>query len=68
LDPALSAGVVIFVPPNAQAGDLFNSLYSNHDIAGASMGGDFTGVRLSPHIYNTMAEVDRVVEVVAEIA
>ncbi|UCD24622.1 MAG: aminotransferase class V-fold PLP-dependent enzyme [Gemmatimonadota bacterium] len=66
-DPDLSAGVVVFVPPNLQARDLFNTLYSDHAIAGASMGGDFTGVRLSPHIYNTMAEVDRVVEVVAEL-
>jgi len=64
----LSAGVVIFVPPRAQARDLFNTLYSGHTIAGASMGGDFTGVRLSPHVYNTMAEVDRVVEVVASLA
>jgi selenocysteine lyase/cysteine desulfurase len=32
------------------------------------MGGDFAGVRLSPHIYNTMAEVDSVVEVIASLA
>lgn len=66
-EPDLSAGVVIFVPPRAPAGDLFNTLYTDHSIAGAPTSGDFTGVRLSPHIYNTMDEVDRVVEVVAEI-
>ena len=67
-DPQLSAGVVVFRPPNLDARQLFSTLYSDHDIAGASMGGDFAGVRLSPHIYNTMAEVDRVVEVVASLA
>ncbi len=63
--PELSAGLVVFMPPGADARELFNTLYSDHNIAGASMGGDFTGVRLSPHIYNTMAEVEQVVEVVA---
>jgi selenocysteine lyase/cysteine desulfurase len=66
-DPLRSAGVVVFAPPGADARQLFNALYSDHNIAGASMGGDFTGVRLSPHIYNTMAEVERVVDVVAEL-
>jgi len=68
LEPDLSAGVVVFRPPKTDARELFNTLYSDHDMAGASMGGDFTGVRLSPHIYNTLAEVDRIVEAVAEIA
>ncbi|UCG84780.1 MAG: aminotransferase class V-fold PLP-dependent enzyme [Gemmatimonadota bacterium] len=68
LDPQLSAGVVVFLPANADAGQLFEVLYSDHKIAGAAMGGEFTGVRLSPHIYNTMAEVERVIDVIAALA
>ena len=64
---AILAGVVVFKPPRVDPRDLFNSLYSDHDIAGAAMGGDFTGVRLSPHIYNTMAQVERAVEVVTKL-
>jgi selenocysteine lyase/cysteine desulfurase len=68
LDPQLSAGVVVFLPRQADARQLFERLYADHNIAGAAMGGGFTGVRLSPHIYNTMAEIERVIEVVASLA
>jgi selenocysteine lyase/cysteine desulfurase len=29
------------------------------------MSGDFTGVRFSPHVYNTLEEVEHVVDAVA---
>ncbi len=65
--PALSAGVVIFRTPRGEPRDLFETLYHEHGIAGAAMGGAFSGLRLSPHIYNTMADVDRVVEVITSM-
>lgn len=59
-----SAGVVVFTVPGVNPREIFNQLYSEHSIACAAMGGDFAGVRLSPHIYNTMEDVNRVLEVV----
>jgi len=32
------------------------------------MGGAFTGVRLCPHIYNTMEDVERVIDAVESLA
>ena len=61
LAPELSAGVVIFSLPRVSGRDLFNTLYRDHGIGCAPTG----GIRFSPHIYNTMAEVDRVVDAIA---
>jgi selenocysteine lyase/cysteine desulfurase len=47
---------------------VFDALYRDHGIAGAAMGGTFAGVRLCPHIYNTMEEVERVATIVARMA
>ncbi len=54
MEPSLSGGVVIA----RVAGDgraAFERLYSEHGIAGAPTG----GLRLSPHVYNTMEHVER---------
>jgi selenocysteine lyase/cysteine desulfurase len=56
--PDLSGGVCI-VPADAQKGkEAFETLYRKFGIAAAATG----GVRLCPHIYNTMDHVDRAVE------
>ncbi|MFQ5704944.1 MAG: aminotransferase class V-fold PLP-dependent enzyme [Gemmatimonadales bacterium] len=65
-EPELSAGVVVFSVPGANARELFDTLYTQHNIGCAAMGGDFTGIRLSPHIYNTMQQVDRVVAAISD--
>ena len=65
--PELSAGVVVFLVPSRDSAALYDELYHEHGIAGASMGGDFLGVRLCPHIYNTMEDVERVVETISRI-
>lgn len=44
---------VIRVPP-AKQGELYNKLYEEHGIAGASTG----GLRLCPHVYNTREHVE----------
>ncbi|MBT5877220.1 MAG: aminotransferase class V-fold PLP-dependent enzyme, partial [Candidatus Latescibacteria bacterium] len=64
MDPALSAGVVIFKPGDADSRKMFARLYSDYQIAGAGMG---PNIRLSPHIYNTIAEAERAVVAVAEL-
>ncbi|MGD2217387.1 MAG: aminotransferase class V-fold PLP-dependent enzyme [Gemmatimonadales bacterium] len=66
-DPELSAGVVVFDPRVADLRQAYNRLYTEHGIAGAPRGGEFSGVRLCPHIYNTTDEIDRVVEAVASL-
>ena len=64
MDPQLSAGVVIFSLPGVSRRDLFEGLYRDHNIGCAPTG----GIRFSPHMYNTMDEVDRVVEAIAQVA
>jgi selenocysteine lyase/cysteine desulfurase len=59
-DPALRAGVCIVSFEGVQPRELHEALYTKHAIAGAPTG----GLRLSPHIYNTMDDVERVVQAV----
>jgi selenocysteine lyase/cysteine desulfurase len=65
--PEMSAGAVVFMIPSRDSRTLYEELYSEHAIAGAAMGGQFLGVRLCPHIYNTMDDVTRVVETLGRI-
>lgn len=67
LEPGLSAGVVIFAFPGVNTRDLYDALHRDFGIGCAAMGGEFDGIRLSPHIYNTMEEVDRVVHALGQI-
>jgi selenocysteine lyase/cysteine desulfurase len=56
-DRELSAGVIIIEVPNENRKKVFDALYYEHGIAGAQTG----GLRLCPHIYNTMEHVERAV-------
>ena len=60
----LSAGVVVFALPETDHEAVFTSLYEEHNIAGALIGGDH--LRLCPHLYNSMREVEQVVETLAQ--
>jgi selenocysteine lyase/cysteine desulfurase len=64
-EPTLRCGVVVSSLPDGNHGDVFEGAYESHGLAGASMGGAHAGFRLSPHLYNTMAEVEKAVEAVA---
>ncbi len=57
MKPELSAGVVIMEAPAANRQALMDSLYKDHGIAGATTG----GLRLCPHLYNTVEHVDRAI-------
>ena len=57
MDPGLSGGVCIIEVPGDRRAAL-DGLYEEHGIAGAGTG----GLRLCPHVYNTMAHVERAVE------
>ena len=54
--PALSAGVCI-AAVEGNRGALVNALYEEHGIAGAATG----GLRLCPHVFNTVEHIDRAV-------
>ena len=66
-DPAINAGILIFSLPGITGGDAFEALYRDHDI-GSARAGLVDGVRLSPHIYNTLADADRVLDALKAIA
>ncbi len=58
MERKLSGGVVIVSVPGRVRGEVFERLYAGHGIAGAPTG----GIRLCPHIYNTIGHVDRAVQ------
>ena len=59
----VSAGVVIARFEGLDSGDVYEALYRDHGIAAAPTG----GVRFTPHVYNTMADVGRAVAAVEDI-
>jgi selenocysteine lyase/cysteine desulfurase len=63
MDPQLSAGVVIFSLPGVDGRGIFEALYRDHNVGCAPTG----GIRFSPHIYNTMDEVERAVDAIAQL-
>ncbi|MEX2180346.1 MAG: aminotransferase class V-fold PLP-dependent enzyme [Gemmatimonadaceae bacterium] len=59
-DPERSAAIVVFQPGGHDPRRFASALYERHRIACASTGGAARpGVRLSPHFYNTMDELER---------
>jgi selenocysteine lyase/cysteine desulfurase len=65
LSPARSAAVLSFQPASLDPRALGAALYEKDRIASATRGGsDRPGIRLSPHIYNTHADVERVLSTV----
>ena len=66
-DPAISAGILVFSLPGVDGNDAFTRLYRDFGV-GSTPSAVVNGVRLSPHIYNTMADVDRVLDALREIA
>lgn len=60
-DPGRSAAVVALRPGTLDPRRLAAALYEKDRVACAVRGGeDRPGIRFSPHLYNTLAEVDRV--------
>ncbi|MCC6587784.1 MAG: aminotransferase class V-fold PLP-dependent enzyme [Bryobacterales bacterium] len=69
LDPALSGGVVKLTLKNKPLKPAYDALYERHRISIAlTPAGDAAGLRISPHIYNTIDEMDRTVAAIKEIA
>jgi selenocysteine lyase/cysteine desulfurase len=65
----LSAGVVKFEIPKLENKAAYDRLWQRHKMAIAQTpSGDAKGLRISPHIYNSMADIERAVAAVREIA
>ena len=62
-DPRLSGGVCIIRIPPQKRQEVFDRLYNRYGIAGAPVG----GLRLCPHVYNTMTHVERAIGAVREM-
>jgi isopenicillin-N epimerase len=61
-DPSRGVAVVSFQPGNLDIRKLSAALYQKDHIGCATRGGqDRPGIRLSPHFYNTHADIDRTV-------
>lgn len=59
-EPDRTGAVVTFVPGSLDARKLVAALYQNDKIAVTTGGGQGrSGIRVSPHFYNTPSEVDR---------
>jgi len=57
LEPSMSGGVCVARVPAAKSNEIYNRLYEEHGIAGATTG----GLRLCPHVYNTREHIDRAI-------
>jgi len=69
LESDLSAGVVKFKMKKMPTIEAYNTLWERHRVAIANTAsGDAEGLRFSPHIYNSMEEIDRAVAAVRELA
>lgn len=64
----LSHGVVKVMPKSKDIKAVYDELWTKHRVAIAMTGsGDSAGLRFSPHVYNTMADVDRAVAAVKQV-
>lgn len=63
MEPALSGGVCTIELPAKTRVKVVDALYQEHGIAGSTSG----GLRLCPHVYNTMEHVERAVRGVAAL-
>jgi len=64
LAPEFSGGIVIINLPGKEIHEVTDKLYHSYGIATAPSG----GIRLSPHIYNTMKDIDYSVKAMSELA
>ncbi len=69
MEPELSGGVVKFDLARRAPREAYDLLWSKYQVGMAhTASGDAKGLRLSPHIYNSMEEVGRVIAAVREIS
>jgi selenocysteine lyase/cysteine desulfurase len=68
-DWAVSGGVVKFMVKGKSTKALYDTLYSGHQVALAHTGsGESEGLRFSPHIYNSLEEMDQAADIVRQVS
>ncbi len=66
-DASTSAAIIVFKPASVDPRRLVATLYEKDRIVCAASGGNTRpGVRLSPHFYNTMDEIDRAASLIGK--
>ncbi len=69
LEPELSATIVKFKLLNRTTKEVYDALWDKHRISIAQTpAGDAEGLRISPHVYNSLQEIDTVVNAIKELA
>lgn len=69
LEPELSAGVVKCDHRKVPTKQAYDRLWERHRISIAmTASGDSQGLRFSPHVYNSVDELDRAIEAIRELA
>jgi len=69
LEPSLSGGVIKFRLKNVPTKRAYDTLWERNRLGiSQTASGDAEGLRFSPHIYNSMEEIDRAVAAVKELA
>ena len=63
LSPSMSGGIVIISFPEKEPKAIVQKLYDDYGVAAAATG----AVRLSPHIYNTMGDINKVVDALVKV-
>jgi isopenicillin-N epimerase len=66
-DPAASAAILVFSLPEISGQTAFERLYRENGVA-VAQSPIIDGLRLSPHVYNTLADVDAVLVALRELA
>jgi selenocysteine lyase/cysteine desulfurase len=61
----LRGGVVVFAVPGVDHDAVYQGVYETHRVGCAAMHGDFAGIRFSPHVYNTLDDLETAVAAVA---
>lgn len=64
--PELGSAVVTFRPGKAEIPPMTAALYQSHGFACATRGGNTAGLRISPHIYNSFQQVEKVVAAISD--
>ncbi|MBL8228941.1 MAG: aminotransferase class V-fold PLP-dependent enzyme, partial [Bryobacterales bacterium] len=69
MDWAVSGGVVKFVLKGEDTHHLYDALYQKHRIASAhTASGETEGIRYSPHMYNTLEDMDYAADALKQVA
>lgn len=68
MEDDFSAGVVVFSIGALDPRLAFQHLHRKYQIGGAGLTGTYSGVRLCPHIYNPMNEIQKAISAVGDLA